>query len=155
METGYGEFVKRHRLASGFKSQRQLAEESGVSRTTISRMEKEEQKPTPETLKELAKYLKSTSYVELMVVCGYWEEEELLEPIDIVSQYLDLTQQNSEIIKETPSPYKTEKEFTNKLELSDEDLLKEFELQLDGKTLTKDEAKGVIAYLRSLRSIDQ
>ncbi|MFP3490953.1 transcriptional regulator, partial [Staphylococcus sp. SIMBA_130] len=60
-----------------------------------------------------------------------------------------------EIIKETPSPYKSEKEFVKNLELSDEKLLEQFNLELDGKKLTEDEAKGIIAYLRSLRSIDK
>lgn len=56
-------------------------------------------------------------------------------------------------IKETPASCQTEKEFVDKLELTDEKILEEFNIQLDGKPLSKDEAKGVIAYLRSLRSI--
>lgn len=59
------------------------------------------------------------------------------------------------LIKETLSSYKAEKEFIKKLELSDENILNQFDLELDGKKLTEDEAKGVIAYLRSLRQIDK
>ena len=82
MDKSYGEFIKYHRLKSGFTSQRQLADKSGVSRTTISRVEKEEQKPEPNTLKKLAVYLKTTSYGELMINAGYWD------PLDKDTQLL-------------------------------------------------------------------
>jgi transcriptional regulator with XRE-family HTH domain len=82
VEKDYGKFIEHHRVASGFKSQRRLAEKTGISSATISRIEAGIQRPEPETLKTLAKYLHSTSLVELMVVCGYWDEDELLEPID-------------------------------------------------------------------------
>lgn len=78
-KSGFGKFIEHHRVASGFKSQRQLAAKTGISSATISRIEAEIQKPEPETLKILAKHLHTTSLVELMVVCGYWDEEELLE----------------------------------------------------------------------------
>lgn len=155
-----GKFIERHRKLSGFSSQRKLAEKSGVSSATISRIEGNIQKPNVETLKDLSKYLTSTSYVELMVAAGYWDEDELIEshPIktddgdkELVSRYIKLTDK----AKETPAPYKTEKEFIDNLELSDEKLIDEYNLKLDGKPLTKDEAKGVIAYLRSLRQFDK
>jgi len=76
-------FITQHRINSGYKSQRRLAEKAGVSSATISRIEAGLQKPEPETLQILAKHLHTTSLVELMVVCGYWGEEELLEPIQI------------------------------------------------------------------------
>ncbi|MBB6675962.1 helix-turn-helix domain-containing protein [Cohnella lubricantis] len=76
----YGAFIKHHRLASGYKSQRRLADATGISAATISRMEDGLNRPTPETLKELSKVLDTTSYTELMVVCGYWDKDELLDP---------------------------------------------------------------------------
>jgi transcriptional regulator with XRE-family HTH domain len=39
-------------------------------------------------------------------------------------------------------------------ELSDEDLLDKYQLRLDGKELTPDELKGIMAYIRSLRSME-
>lgn len=138
-----GKFIAEHRKLSGFTSQRQLAEKCGISSATISRIEAGIQKPNPETLKELAKFLQSTSLVELMVVAGYWDEDDLLEPLDV----------NNVNKKGTLSQNTNEKEFLRKLELSDDQLLEEFELTLDGKKLTEEEAKGVIAYLRSLRSM--
>lgn len=153
---GYGEFIKKHRLASGYKSRRQLAEKSGISAATISRIEREIQKPETRTLKNLAPYLESTSYVELMVVCGYWDEEELLEPIngkELVGEYNKVHEEKKSVSEKTPS--KNEKEFIDGLELSDEKLLEQFNLKLDGKKLSEDEARGIIAYLRSLRSIEK
>lgn len=77
-----GKFIAYHRVKSGFKSQRQLADKTGISSATISRIESGIQRPNVETLKVLSQHLHTTSLVELMVVCGYWDEDELLEPID-------------------------------------------------------------------------
>jgi transcriptional regulator with XRE-family HTH domain len=82
MMEGYGEFIRKHRIASGYKSQRRLADKCGISSATISRIEKEIQKPEARTLKTLAQYLETTSYVELMVVCGYWDKDELLDDVN-------------------------------------------------------------------------
>jgi len=144
MMISYGEFIKRHRLASGFKSQRRLADKSGISTSTISRIEKEIQKPEARTLKTLAQFLHTTSYVELMVVCGYWDKEELLE------DNLNVSEPHTTYNYDDKN---NEQEFIEEINLSDEDLLKEFDLKIDGRSLTKDEAKGIIAYVRSLRQM--
>lgn len=70
----YGEFIREHRVKSGYKSQRKLADKSDISSATISRIESEIQKPEVETLRELSKFLISTTFTELMNVCGYGEE---------------------------------------------------------------------------------
>jgi transcriptional regulator with XRE-family HTH domain len=264
-----GEFIARHRKLSGFSSQRQLADKSGISSATISRIEKNIQKPNVETLKSLSKYLKSTSYKELMLSAGYWtethdaevlgeiysqqikDEEYIINLVKLIvddegkvpSEYhgeffnifggytedvyryrwsefdstdefnvwygneyvkipvdqltesdIDLAVKEFNIyynygtikkgiqnldknfvhinkslddfieeleffcdkhrIKRT-QPLDNEKEFISNLELTDDKLLEQFKLQLDGKPLTKDEAKGVIAYLRSLRQFEK
>lgn len=144
MESGFGKFIERHRIASGYKSQRKLADATGISSATISRIESEEQRPQPETLQILSKYLKTTSYVELMFVCGYWDKDELLTPI------------NDAVIKETPSQYDdTEKEFIKKINLSDDEILGQFRLMIDGRELSDQEAKSVIAFVRTLRQQQQ
>lgn len=71
MNEGYGEFIKNHRIKSGYKRQNELADVSNISAATISRIEKEIQKPNVETLQALTKHLISTTYEELMSVCGY------------------------------------------------------------------------------------
>lgn len=138
---GYGEFIKKHRIASGFKSQRRLAEKCGISSATISRIESEIQKPEARTLKTLAQYLDTTSYVELMVVCGYWDKDELLDG-------------GNDEIRETQVSYApNEKEFVENIDLTNEDILKQFDLVIDNKKLSKEEAEGIIAYVRTLRQM--
>lgn len=124
---GYGAFIKHHRIASGYKSMRKLADATKISPATISRIEDEIQRPTPETLQALAKALHTTSLVELMVVCGYWGEEELLEPI----------------AKEN-SPAYTAKDP----EISIEDL-ERFTLTYKGYVLTEEQKRRLIQILRA------
>jgi transcriptional regulator with XRE-family HTH domain len=151
MKVGYGEFINRHRIASGFTKQVQLAEKTGITAATISRIEKEIQKPSMETLKELARYLSSTSYVELMVVCGYWDEDDLLEEPSL--PYVREMDGPYEVKQKKPSL--GEDDFIANIDLSDEELLKRFNFQIDGMNLTKNETKGIIAYVRSLRHVNQ
>jgi transcriptional regulator with XRE-family HTH domain len=111
---GYGEFIKKHRIASGYKVLRRLADKSGISAATISRIENEIQKPEIRTLKTLAQYLETTSYVELMVVCGYWDKDELLE---------DVNEDPNEVNEINYINTENEKEFIEHIDMSDEDLL--------------------------------
>jgi transcriptional regulator with XRE-family HTH domain len=133
----YGEFISRHRLLSGYKSQRRLADKTGISSATLSRIEAEIQKPQPETLKQLAPYLTSTSLVELMVACGYWDKEDLLD---------------DEADHASPNT-REERELLTKIDLSNEEILDEFEIEIDNRKLTKEEADGIIAYVRTLRQM--
>jgi len=152
---GYGDFIKKHRLASGFKSQRRLAEKTGISPATISRIESEIQLPEIRTLQTLSHYLETTSYVELMVVCGYWDEDELLEDLSAKENSNDqfvAEENNSYSHKKSPS---NEEDFIESIDLTDEELAKQFDLRIDGQKLTEDETKGIIAYIRSLRQIDK
>jgi len=126
----YGKFLEKHRLASGFKTQKSLSEKAGISPATISRIEAEVHRPEPETLKLLAKHLYTTSYSELLRVCGYGDDDDNL-----------LAEKNP--VTDTPVA-----RFIRDIELSDEELLQRFRLTLDGRELTEAEAKAVIAYLR-------
>ncbi|MHA6481311.1 helix-turn-helix domain-containing protein [Paenibacillus sp. strain BS8-2] len=74
----FGKFFKQHRIASGYKSQRQLALESKISNGTIARIEGGTQKALPETLRVLAKHIKTASYSELMYKAGYMEDGSIL-----------------------------------------------------------------------------
>lgn len=66
----FGLWFSKMREESGYKSQRQLSLHSGVSNTTISRMESGEQKANPQTLEKLAPYLNCT-FEDLMMQSGY------------------------------------------------------------------------------------
>lgn len=90
------------------------------------------------------------NYNTFKQVLNYLEEEDML----FLQQSLGEIAQKHGLNKRTPST-NDEKEFVSQLELSDKKILEQFDLKLDGKKLTKDEAKGVIAYLRSLRQFDK
>lgn len=69
-----GIFIASVREKSGYKSQRQLYLDSGISTATLSRIESGAQMPTPETLKTLSKFLKATTYEELLEKAGILHE---------------------------------------------------------------------------------
>lgn len=68
-------FIKGHRIKSGFKSQRSLADKSGISPATISRIESGVQKPNVETLRVLSNHLSTTSFRYLMIEAKYWDDD--------------------------------------------------------------------------------
>ncbi|MFH5185767.1 helix-turn-helix domain-containing protein [Paenibacillus sp. TAB 01] len=69
----FGEFLKEVRKRYGYKTQKQLADSSGISQTTLSRIEAGIQRPQPETLRILAEHLRPYTYGELMEEAGYFE----------------------------------------------------------------------------------
>lgn len=69
----FGSFLKEIRLSYGYKTQKQLADVSGISQTTLSRIEAGTQRPQPETLRILAEHLRPYTYGELMERAGYFE----------------------------------------------------------------------------------
>lgn len=152
MTIGYGDFIKAHRLKSGFKSQRKLAELTNISHSTISRIEKEIHKPDVESLKEIAKYLTSTSLVELMIVCGYWDKEDLLEDLpNSVEDIIRETNNNDSYLNKNIA--KNEDEFIENIELTNEELLEKYDIRIDGESLSEEEANMFIASIRALRSM--
>ena len=69
---GMGKLLKDLRIKAGYKTQKDLSVASGVSQTTLSRIEAETQKPLPNTLMALSEHL-SASYAELMIKAGYFD----------------------------------------------------------------------------------
>lgn len=85
----FGKYIAQLRRESGYKSQRKLAEVSGISNGTIARIEDGSQKPKPETLNILAQYLSGVSYEMLMEKMGYiYQEEEDMEVQADVSEFI-------------------------------------------------------------------
>lgn len=72
----FGVFFAKLREKSGYESQRQLAEVSGVSHSTINRLESGTHKTSVENLKVLAKYLRDVTPNELLEKSGYIEESD-------------------------------------------------------------------------------
>lgn len=66
-----GDYLKKLRINSGFKTQKELSKTSGVSQTTLSRIEAGTQKPKPETLRTLSQHFDGVDYFQLMEKAGY------------------------------------------------------------------------------------
>lgn len=56
--------------------------------------------------------------------------------------------------KTNSDPFANEKEFLSKIDLSDEELLGQFKLAVDGRDLSPKEIKKLLAFLRMERSLD-
>lgn len=107
--------------------QKDAAAELEVSPGYLSRIENGKQKPSLELILNAAKLYG--------VKPGFFFDEEV---IDIDTLY---TTKNQEFIRDLDS-------------MSDEDLMDKYKLKLDGKELTKNEIKGIMAYVRSLRAME-
>lgn len=88
----FGDFLKDLRVRCGFKTQKQLAGASGVSQTTLSRIEGGSQRPQPETLRALAPHLKPYTYGQLMEQAGYFEGLPV-EDVDFVKDLFNESEQ--------------------------------------------------------------
>lgn len=122
-----GEFIRKHRILSGYDTQNQLSKASGVSQTTLSRVEKDKQVLKLETLVELAKHLKTTNIDELLFVSGFSEVEE----------------------------QKWNREHLNIINASNQDELKKYSIEVDGQELNELELKSFLAYIRSFRELTE
>lgn len=69
----FGEFLKKVRIQHGYKTQKMFSEVSGISQTTLSRIEAGAQRPLPETLMVMSEHLRPYTYGELMEKAGYFE----------------------------------------------------------------------------------
>lgn len=97
----FGVYFSKLREESGFRSQRELADKSGVSHSTINRIEAGTHKASPETLKTLSHFLKGVTYEELLEKLGY-----IGHPNYEVRRYLkDINQDKSMLGKFEPERY--------------------------------------------------
>lgn len=90
-----GDLLKEERLKEGYKTLKEFSIKTGVSTATLSRVEKNNQKPTPETLMQISKHLSHVTYGELMKVAGYFEglnkdQEQFLEELMNKNEQLDI-----------------------------------------------------------------
>lgn len=105
-------------------TQEELAQSIGIQRAALSHYEKNRRKPDFEILTKLAdKFEVSIDY--LIGRTNHTKTE--LDP-DV-------------------------REFVDQLELSDEDLLEKFNLTVDGRSLSEEEAKRFIAFVRMERAM--
>jgi transcriptional regulator with XRE-family HTH domain len=93
----FGRYIKSLRGEKGLSTHK-LAELTGVSQSYISHVENGRKKnvPSPEILKKLSTAL-DANYNNLMAVAGYIDEEDLLEPVDVI-----ISHQEEKSKKSTP-----------------------------------------------------
>ncbi|MCJ8014401.1 helix-turn-helix transcriptional regulator [Paenibacillus sp. KQZ6P-2] len=105
-------------------TQEELAQSLGITRAALSHYEKNRRKPDFEILTKLAdKFEVSIDYL------------------------IGRTAQPKQVMDQGV------RDFVDQLELSDEDLLKRFNLTVDGRSLTEEEARRFIAFVRMERSM--
>ncbi|RYD01629.1 hypothetical protein N752_29060 [Desulforamulus aquiferis] len=124
MSKSVGKNISKLRKLAGFNSLGQLSKASCVSVATLSRIEKDIQKPLPETLEKLAPLL-NVSYEHLMSLAGYL-------PVD-----------NSEdTSSKSPLSFEIEK------------VLREENITFEGVLLDNDDKEDVIEFIKvALRAI--
>jgi len=93
----FGVFLGKARERSGYKSQRALAIRAGISPATLSRIEAGAQKPTPETLKSISRFLRDVTYEELLEKAGVLDES---SPSEKKDKPQDLTDQDLRFLEE-------------------------------------------------------
>lgn len=151
MSENFGVYLKRMREQRGL-TLAQLSEESDISIAQLSRLENSlRDEPRQETITKLAGAL-NVPYVEVMIAAGYLDNmsKDELDDFKAASTQRDL-------IKKTiknPDPLANEKEFLNNLELSDEELIKKFNPKIDGQSLSQEEYRDMIAYIRVKRQMN-
>ncbi|MGP0576015.1 helix-turn-helix domain-containing protein [Paenibacillus peoriae] len=120
----YGTRIAELREHKGLK-QEELAQSLGITRAALSHYEKNRRKPDFEILTKLA---------------------------DIFGVTIDyLVGRTSHPAVKLDSDVR---EFVDQLELSDEDILQRFNLTIDGRTLSEEEAKRFIAFVRMERMME-
>lgn len=119
----YGERISELRERRGW-TQEELANSVGITRAALSHYEKNRRKPDFDTLTRLAdRFNVSIDYL----IGRTNEEKAVLDPVA--------------------------RDFVDNLELSDEDILQRFNLTVDGRKLTEEEARRFIAFVRMERSM--
>lgn len=120
----YGNRIAELREQKGW-TQEQLATSIGITRAALSHYEKNRREPDFETLTQLANLFQvSVDY--------------LIGRTDHSAYPLDRDVQ----------------QFVDDLELSDAEILKKFNLMIDGRKLTDEEAKRFIAFVRAERMMN-
>ncbi|MFB5763506.1 helix-turn-helix domain-containing protein [Paenibacillus medicaginis] len=120
----YGTRIAELREKRGWK-QEELAQILGITRAALSHYEKNRRKPDFDTLTKLANLFGVS--------------------IDYLIGRIPQTQNDTE-----PNV----KQFIDQLELSDKDILNRFNLMIDGRSLSEEEAKRFIAFIRMERMME-
>ncbi|MFX3651080.1 MAG: helix-turn-helix domain-containing protein [Paenibacillus sp.] len=120
----YGNRIAELREQRGL-TQEELASSIHITRAALSHYEKNRRKPDFEVLTRLA------------------------DIFDVSIDYLIGRTKQSDVVMDEDV-----REFVDTLELSDKEVLERFDLMIDGKPLTEEEARRFIAFVRMERSMD-
>lgn len=75
-------------------------------------------------------------------------------PSEVLKRFADVFGVTSDyLLGKTDNDDRPESEFTKRLELSDQEFIRKFTLELDGKALTEEETLIAIAFLRTTRQM--
>ncbi|WP_027087595.1 helix-turn-helix domain-containing protein [Cohnella panacarvi] len=107
-------------------TQEELATSLGISRAALSHYEKNRREPDTETLSKVADLF----HVSLDYLAGRTSQPTTTLDPDV-------------------------RQFTDELELSNNELLEKFSLTIDGRKLTPAEARRFIAFIRAERNMDE
>lgn len=155
MIKGYGEFIKRNRLASGYKRQSMLADVSGISAPTISRIEKEIHLPDVKTLRTFSSFFKTTTFIELLVACGYLTENDIKEN---AAPTIDLSDENrldtyrltlgDQVLITNYEELKSLFDDKPIVDLSNEYTLTNYKVVVDGQEIIAEDIRVFLNYIR-------
>ncbi|GAB2671400.1 helix-turn-helix domain-containing protein [Paenibacillus thermoaerophilus] len=107
-------------------TQEELSQKVGITRAALSHYENNRREPDYETLEAIANFFQVSA-------------DYLMGRTNNPSQHLD-----------HPT-----RQFVDSLELSDNEILEKFNLTIDGKRLTPEEARRFIAFVRAERSLKE
>lgn len=126
MPEAFGKYLMKIRKRAGYESLGQLSKASGVSVATLSRIENNIQRPSPETLEKLAPFL-DVPYEQLLSASGYLPCSKIKDSPGKVDE---------------PSPIEIEK------------VLREADIMFDGTPLDEEDKEDVIEFVKlALRAI--
>lgn len=103
-------YLKNKRFAKGYSKLKDLADASGITSASLSRIENAKQDPTPELLKKLSSAL-NTSLEELMIRAGYLEPRKDEITINVLDDILNSLSKDElmELLLKIPEIIKSKK----------------------------------------------
>lgn len=119
----YGDRIAQLREKKAM-TQEDLASKLGISRASLSHYETSRREPDYETINKIATFFN----VSVDYLLGRTEHPNMVLEVDV-------------------------RQFVESLELSDEHILNTFALTIDGRTLSPEEAKRFINFIRAERSL--
>ncbi|MED4083912.1 helix-turn-helix domain-containing protein [Halalkalibacterium halodurans] len=145
----FGKYMAELRKKNGYKSQRHLAEVSGISNGTIARIENGTQQPSMATINALAMFFEDINLLDLYEKAGHITPQQKTDAEKIRYYYT-----GKEPKKDVEEILFTEEE---KMLLDEKDLtvskIKEkYRIDIDGREMTDDEIEELARFIKAWRA---